>query len=93
MAQYVRCRCGSIYDMWNVEVTGRYTDCSVWVTPCCGMTTDDRPAGWGPPRSYTELSPQQVDDIRHGPTMNMYPDMNGYFEEYRFAPGHAPRGY
>jgi hypothetical protein len=43
----VRCtRCGGIYDSANVEVLARYTDCSVWVSPCCRQTVDDRPAGW-----------------------------------------------
>lgn len=38
--------CGSVYDSANVTVTARYSDCSVWVSPCCGRTVDDRPAGW-----------------------------------------------
>ncbi|MDN4174707.1 hypothetical protein QWY28_17230 [Nocardioides sp. SOB77] len=43
-----RCRwCGSIYDGGKVEVTGRYSDCSVWKAPCCGNTADDRPQSWG----------------------------------------------
>jgi hypothetical protein len=35
-----------VYDMGAVEVTARYTDCSVWKSPCCGLTVDDRGAGW-----------------------------------------------
>lgn len=43
-----RCRwCGSVYDGGKVEVTGRYSDCSVWKAPCCGNTADDRPHSWG----------------------------------------------
>lgn len=43
----VRCtRCRGVYDVANVEVTARYSDCSVWVSPCCKQTVDDRPAGW-----------------------------------------------
>ena len=43
----VRCTyCNRTYDLGAVEVTARYEDCSVWVTPCCGRTVDDRP-GWG----------------------------------------------
>lgn len=43
----VRCtRCRSIYDSATVTVTARYSDCSVWVSPCCNQTVDDRPAGW-----------------------------------------------
>lgn len=43
----VRCtRCSGVYDVATVEVTARYADCSVWVSPCCQQTVDDRPAGW-----------------------------------------------
>lgn len=40
----VRClRCSSgIYDLATVEVTARYTDCSMWKTPCCDVLVDDR---------------------------------------------------
>lgn len=43
MLQPVVCRCGEIYDLGSVRVTGRSADCSVWVTPCCKRTVDDRP--------------------------------------------------
>jgi hypothetical protein len=43
----VRCmRCQGVYDVATVEVTARYSDCSVWVSPCCKQTVDDRPKGW-----------------------------------------------
>ena len=48
MHQPVRCRwCGGVYDLGTVEVTARYTDCSMWKAPCCGTTVDDRgETGW-----------------------------------------------
>jgi hypothetical protein len=55
MTSPVRCQCGSIYDLGSVTVLQRYADCSVWKTPCCKRTTDDRPAGWKSGPSYTEL--------------------------------------
>jgi hypothetical protein len=43
----VRCtRCQGVYDVAKVEGTARYADCSVWVSPCCKQTVDDRPKGW-----------------------------------------------
>lgn len=51
----VQCRCGHVYDMGAVTVTGRFTDCSVWRCPGCGVDTDDRIEGWGPRRKYVEL--------------------------------------
>lgn len=39
----VRCgHCGAVYDVGKVEVTARYADCSMWKSPCCGRTVDDR---------------------------------------------------
>lgn len=39
----VRCTfCGRVYDLWDVHVTQRYADCSVWKTPCCNHEADDR---------------------------------------------------
>jgi hypothetical protein len=48
MTSPVRCaHCGKIYDLGRVEVVGRYTDCSVWNTPCCNRQVDDRgETGW-----------------------------------------------
>ena len=50
----VRCRCGHVYDLGKVEVTARYTDCSMWRTPCCKVLADDRKPPWGV-SWYTEL--------------------------------------
>lgn len=48
--------CGRLYDLGGVTVTARYTDCSVWTTPCCKTPgIDDRPPGWGGPRRYREI--------------------------------------
>lgn len=52
----VRCRCGEIYDLGAVTVTARYTDCSVWVTPCCRRQADDRGPGWKSVPDYTPIS-------------------------------------
>jgi hypothetical protein len=57
MHQPVRCRhCGGVYDLGTVEVIQRYADCSVWITPCCNNTHDDR-REWGSDRRrcYEEL--------------------------------------
>lgn len=51
----VRCRCGQVYDLGKVEVTARYLDCSVWKTPCCKRTADDRGPGWSAVQHYTRL--------------------------------------
>jgi hypothetical protein len=54
----VRCTCGGIYDLGKVTVTARYTDCSVWTTPCCRRSVDDRgETGWTSRRDYTRLRP------------------------------------
>lgn len=43
----VRCtHCSQVHDAGKVEVTARYADCSVWKSPCCGRTVDDRGEGW-----------------------------------------------
>ena len=55
MRSPVRCRwCGGVYDLGKVTVTARYTDCSMWKAPCCGVTADDRKPPWGV-QHYTEL--------------------------------------
>jgi hypothetical protein len=53
----VRCAyCGGVYDMGKVEVTARYTDCSMWKAPCCGTTVDDRgETGWKAKQDYYRL--------------------------------------
>lgn len=57
MHQPVRCAfCHGVYDLGTVEVTARYTDCSMWKTPCCGITADDRgETGWKSRKDYTRL--------------------------------------
>lgn len=52
----VRCmHCSGVYSLTHVQVTGRYTDCSVWTSPCCGYPgIDDRP--WVRDRHYREIS-------------------------------------
>lgn len=54
MTSPVRCAfCHRTYDLGTVEVTARYTDCSVWVTPCCKRTADDRgETGWKSSKDY-----------------------------------------
>lgn len=51
----VRCmHCSQTYDIARVHVTARYTDCSVWTSPCCGHPgVDDRP--WVRDRHYREI--------------------------------------
>jgi rubredoxin len=39
--------CRLIFDAGKVEVTARYSDCSVWKCPGCGRTHDDRPSWSG----------------------------------------------
>ncbi len=52
--QMVRCtHCGGVYDLCKVEVTARYTDCSMWKSPCCGLLVDDRgDTGWKSRKDY-----------------------------------------
>ncbi len=55
MTYPVQCsHCHGIYDLGKVTVTARYTDCSMWKSPCCGLTVDDRSAGWKSRPDYTE---------------------------------------
>lgn len=43
MTSPVRCRhCRTVYDVGTVTVTARYTDCSLWTSPCCNRQVDDR---------------------------------------------------
>lgn len=47
MVSPVRCLiCQAIYDVGKVTVTARYTDCSVWMSPCCNVQVDDRQRPW-----------------------------------------------
>jgi len=53
----VRCAfCGRVYDIGKVKVVARYADCSVWKTPCCGITADDRgDTGWKSRKDYERI--------------------------------------
>ncbi len=57
MFEPVRCSfCNGVYDLGEVEVTARYADCSVWKTPCCRRTADDRgDTGWKSRKDYVHL--------------------------------------
>lgn len=56
MFKPVRCTCGQVYDLGAVTVTARYADCSMWKTPCCGRTADDRgETGWKSTQDYTVI--------------------------------------
>ena len=61
----VRCTCcGNVYDLGKVEVTARYTDCSVWKAPCCQRVVDDRgETGWSLRKDY---EPIDKDRVSHG---------------------------
>lgn len=60
MMHPVRCmHCRLVYSLGHVKVTGRYTDCSVWTSPCCGhQGIDDRP--WVRDRHYREVSREEA---------------------------------
>jgi hypothetical protein len=53
MRRPAQCRCGDVYDLDRVTVTGRFAECSEWRTPCCGREADDRNIDG----AYTELPP------------------------------------
>jgi hypothetical protein len=57
MFQPVRCTyCGGVYDLGKVEVTARYSDCSMWTAPCCEITVDDRgDTGWKSRKDYERI--------------------------------------
>lgn len=61
MFSAVRCtHCGGVYDLGKVEVTGRYTDCSIWKAPCCGRTVDDRgETGWKTFKDYEYINKRE----------------------------------
>lgn len=70
MTSPVRCmRCHSgVYDLGRVEVTARYTDCSMWKTPCCGVVVDDRgETGWTSRKDYERINPDHPDLLRVTP--------------------------
>jgi hypothetical protein len=65
----VRCmHCRDVYDLTHVHVTARYSDCSVWTSPCCGHANiDDRP--WVRDRHYRKIS---KDEAIHGEHYDIY---------------------
>lgn len=61
MVKPVRCTCGTVYDIGKVTVTARYLDCSVWKTPCCGRTVDDRgETGWTTRKDYEVIDKKEL---------------------------------
>lgn len=47
MRHPVRCTwCQTVYDSAHVTVTGRWTDCTAWISPCCHRLVDDRQWPW-----------------------------------------------
>lgn len=58
MTSPVQCAyCRRIYDLGTVEVTARYADCSMWKSPCCWVTVDDRgETGWKTKKDYYPLT-------------------------------------
>lgn len=43
MSSPVLCNyCGDVYDLKQVHVIHRYTDCTTYNTPCCDKMVDDR---------------------------------------------------
>lgn len=58
--------CQGVYDLGMVDVIARYADCSVWKSPCCGITVDDRgETGWKSKRDYYPLD-RDGREIRRG---------------------------
>lgn len=53
MMNPVRCRCGQVYDLCAVTVLARYSDCTVFTTPCCRRRADDRP--WKGSPDFTKI--------------------------------------
>lgn len=48
MSYPMRCKhCARVHDAGPVQVIQRYSDCSVWKCPNCGILGDDRPLSWG----------------------------------------------
>jgi hypothetical protein len=51
-------RCGEVYDLTRVEVTVRSPDCTLFVTPCCGVKADDREYVSAP--YFRRLKPEEM---------------------------------
>jgi hypothetical protein len=58
MTSPVRCtHCPGVYDLGTVTVTARYTDCSMWRSPCCDVLVDDRgETGWKSRGDYVRIN-------------------------------------
>jgi hypothetical protein len=65
-------RCGETYDLANVEVVARYADCTMFKTPCCGRTVDDRT--WVGSPAIRKLDEEH---LRREQTMDAYGMMRG----------------
>ena len=50
-------RCGKVYDLCGVKATARYSDATLFTTPCCGVKTDDREFVSSP--SFRKLKPEE----------------------------------
>jgi len=48
--------CGEIYDLTEAKVIHRYSDCTLFTTPCCGRQADDRQ--WKGMPDFTRWTPE-----------------------------------
>lgn len=51
-------RCGEIYDLCDGEVIHRYADCTLYKTPCCNQTVDDRT--WTGSPAFRRLTEEEL---------------------------------
>lgn len=75
----VRCNlCSGDYDLESVKTVAHYADCTVFITPCCNRTVDDRT--WVSRPAFSEIGQiveqWQEDDgtvctIRTGPNKSI----------------------
>jgi len=62
MSSPMRCNsCRLVHDAGKVKVESRYSDCSMWRCPGCGLLLDDRRMGWG---NTTQLDRRDGTDLR-----------------------------
>ena len=58
----VKCNfCYKIYDLADTIVIERYSDCTVYWTPCCNKQVDDRE--WVPRPAFTRLDNTRVNPL------------------------------
>lgn len=76
----VRCtHCGKVYNLATVEITQRYADCSMWISPCCKKLVDDRgETGWKSFSDYTRISPATANRVENTKT-DVYSNDNELF--------------